>query len=171
MPYYVKIESQKFGVVTAMTGTAEVAERLSNTNNDVAGADFAYLYQYTVEVEQPHNETGAANASSAPFTNQVTLLVPDYESIISHLLNVHNGIDTIDKLTLNITARVGGQETKLGWYEMTNGMIVDTKVTVQDQRQLEKLKHRGEIELTLKFQKIEFNDARSNTTGSLVTTS
>ena len=169
MPYYVEVETTSYGNLTAKCGTADVAKRLSNVNSSVAGPDFAYVYSFNLNVEQPHNEAGAATSSSAPFQNQLTLVVPDYEPLSSCALNTINGHDVIKQLTLNITARDAGKETLLNQYVMTDGILVAKRHVVRDQRDADAQRHRGEVELTFKFQEIVSNDKVSNTQGTIKT--
>ncbi len=170
MPYYTKIETTTYGVMTAGCGDTKLADRLANTNTQVAGADFAYVYQFDLDIQQPHNEAGAANASSAPFTQDIMLTLPDYEPIPAGMLIVMNGHDVIKTLTLNITARRAGQETLLGQYVMTNGILIGAEHMIKDQRDPEALKHRGEIQLSLRFNNIQFQNFVTNTQGQLATT-
>jgi hypothetical protein len=168
MPYYVQIQTTSYGNLTAKCGTKAIADRLSNTSS-VAGDDFAYAYKYEFSVRQPHNEAGAATSSSAPFQNELVLLLPDYEPMSSCALNTINGHDVIKQLTLNITGRRNGQETLLNQYIMSDGILVSKKHEVKDQRDTDAQAHRGEIELTFKFQKVQINDSVANTQGTLET--
>ena len=169
MPYYVEIETTTYGNLTAKCGTADVAKRLSNVNAGVAGPDFAYVYSFDLKVEQPHNQSGAATSSSAPFQNEITLVVPDYEPLSTCALNTINGHDVIKQLTLNLTAREAGKETLLNQYIMTDGILVSKRHVVRDQRDQDAQRHRGEMELTFKFQQIVGNDKVANTQGTLMT--
>lgn len=169
MPYYLSIESTSYGYVSAKCGTPEVAKRLSNTNKDVAGENFCYVYSFKLDIDQPHNEAGAATASSAPFQNQIALVVPDYEPLSAAALNVINGHDVIKKLILNIAARDAGKEILLAQYVMRDGILVKCEHAVRDQRDPEAQKHRGEIVLVFKFQEVDVIDKVGNTQGNLKT--
>jgi hypothetical protein len=170
MPYYAKIETTTYGVMTAGCGDAKLADRLANTNTQVAGSDFSFIYHFKLNIQQQHNQAGAANASSAPFCQDIELVLPDYEPLPASMLIVMNGHDVIQKLTLNLTARRAGQESLLGQYVMTNGILIGAEHVIQDQRDPEALKHRGEVRLALRFNQIQFQNRVTNTQGQLTTT-
>ena len=169
MPYYVQVETTTYGNLTAQCGTADVADRLSNTNSTVAGNDYSFVYDFDINIEQPHNEISAGNVSSAASIHTVAFTVPDYEPLAAQALNVLAGQDLIKQVTLNITAIQKGQQKLLAQYTMSNGMLIDYEHSVQDQRTAEAQKHRGQIKLTFKFEKIELEDKVGNTQGTITT--
>ena len=170
MPYYVEIETETYGALTAQCGTKDVADRLSNVNTDVAGQDFAYVYAYDFDIEQPHNEHGAGTVSSAPALHSVTLTLPDYEPIIAGALNVLSGQDRIKSLTFNACAVEKGNNKLLFQYSMQDGMIVGYEHVIEDQRSTDAQRQRGHVEIILKFQQITVTNKVTNTQGALNTT-
>lgn len=171
MPYYVKIESKNSDIVTKDCGTAKIADRLANSNANVAGDDFAYVYTFDFDVEQPHNEHGAGTVSSAPALHNVTITTPDYEPILVNALNVLARQDTLPKVTFNIAATKQGSNELLAQYVMEHGMLVNYEHVIDDQRNAEAQKQRGHIIMTFKFQKVTVNNKVSNNSGVLTTTS
>lgn len=170
MPYYVEIETETYGALTVQCGTKDVADRLANTNSDVAGPDFAYVYAYDFDIEQPHNEHGAGTTSSAPALHTVTLTLPDYEPIIAGALNVLSGQDRIKSLTFNGCAVDKGTNKLLFQYTMQDGMIVGYEHVIDDQRSADAQKQRGHVNIVLKFQQVTVTNKVTNTQGALNTT-
>ena len=170
MPYYVKVETQTYGTLTTQCGSANVAERLANTNSEVAGQDFAYVYAFDFDIQQPHNEHGAGTVSSAPALHTVTITIPDYEPVLAGALNVLAGQDVIKTLTFNIATIKQGSNKLLAQYVMDDGMLVDYEHIIDDQRTQEAQKQRGHIILTFKFKKVTLSNKVTNTEGTITTT-
>lgn len=170
MPYYVQIETETYGALTAQCGSKEVADRLSNTNSDVAGNDFAYVYCFDFDIQQPHNEHGAGTVSSAPALHTVSFSLPDYEPIVANILNVLAGQDRIKTLTFNICSIQQGNNKLLVQYTMEDGMVTEYEHAVDDQRNPEAQKQRGHVNLSFKFQKVTVANKVTNTQGTLTTT-
>lgn len=169
MPYYVQIETETYGALTAQCGTKEVADRLSNTNSDVAGADYAYVYGFDFNVEQPHNEHGAGTVSSSQALHTVSVIIPDYEPVVAGILNVLSGQDRIKTLTFNTCSIQGGTQKLLTQYVMSDGMVIEYEHVVDDQRMPEAQKQRGHVILNFKFQKVTVSNKVTNTQGSMST--
>ncbi len=169
MPYYVQIETETYGALTASCGTKEVSDRLSNTNSDVAGQDFAYVYSFDLDIAQPHNEHGAGTVSSAPALHTVTFTVPDYEPIIAGALNVLAGQDRIKTLTFNLCSVQQGNSKLLAQYVMKDGMMVDFEHVIDDQRSPDAQKQRGHVNLSFKFQEVDVTNKITNTQGAIKT--
>lgn len=150
MPYYVQIETEKNGALTAQCGSKEVADRLSNTNSEVAGQDFSYVYSFDFDIQQPHNEHGAGTVSSSPALHTVTFTLPDYEPVVAGILNVLNGQDRIKTLTFNICSIQQGSNKLLAQYVMTDGMVIEYEHVIDDQRLPESQKQRGHVNLSFK---------------------
>ncbi len=170
MPYYVKVDSTTYGTLTAQCGSANVADRLANSNSDVAGADFAYVYAYDFDIQQPHNEHGAGTVSSAPALHTVAITVPDYEPILAGAVNILAGQDVIKQVTFNMAAIKQGSNKLLAQYVMEDGMLVEYEHVVDDQRNTDAQKQRGHVILTFKFKKVTVSNKVTNTEGSLTTT-
>jgi hypothetical protein len=170
MPYYVKVESTTYGILTAQCGSTTVADRLGNTNNDVAGADFSYVYAYNFNIEQPHNEHGAGTISAAPALHSVILTTPDYEPMLAGAINILAGQDIIKQVTFNIAAVKQGGNKLLAQYTLEDGMLINYQHIISDQRSLESQRQRGHIILAFKFKKITMSNKITNTEGSLTTT-
>ncbi len=170
MPYYVQIETDTYGALTAQCGTKDVADRLSNTNSDVAGADFSYVYCFDFDIQQPHNEHGAGTISSAPALHTISFTIPDYEPVVAGILNVLGGQDRIKTLTFNICSIQQGNSKLLVQYVMTDGMITEYEHVVDDQRNPDALKQRGHVNLTFKFQQVQVTNKVTNTQGQINTT-
>lgn len=171
MPYYVEIASQNKGTLTATCGTANIADRLANTNSDVAGNDFAYVYAFDLDVQQPHNEHGAGTVSSAPALHTVTVTVPDYEPILTGAIEILAAQDVIKQLTFNIAAIKQGSNKLLAQYVMSDGMMIDYEHIIDDQRLLDAQKQRGHVIMTFKFKQINISNKVSNSEGTITTTS
>ena len=169
MPYYLQIETTTYGFMTAKCGSSDVADRLSNLNGEVAGENFCYVYDFSVTVEQPHNEAGAGNVSSVAAIHEVNFTLPDYEPLTAAALNILSGQDLIKSVVLNVTAVQKGNHQLLGQYTMQNGMLVGYAHQIQDQREEQARRQRGEAELKFKFQQIDFEDRVSQTQGSMTT--
>ena len=170
MPYYVQIETDTYGALTAQCGTKEVADRLSNTNSDIAGADFAYVYDFDFDVQQPHNEHGAGTVSSSPALHTISFTIPDYEPVVAGVLNVLAGQDRIKTLTFNICSIQQGNSKLLVQYVMTDGMVTNYEHVVDDQRTPEAQKQRGHVNLSFKFQEVTVTNKVTNTQGTIKTT-
>lgn len=173
MPFYVEIKTKTCGTVTANCGSPQIADRLSNQDESTGGgADRALVNQFRFELMQAHDELGGLNTSLAPFTHSLTLFLPDYEPLISVAANVMNQHDAITQLTLNATRRINsGQESVTQTYTMKNGLLVQFRHQVPDQRDSGNLKHRGELMLGFKFQQIQVDDKVSQTSGVIQTNS
>lgn len=169
MPYYVQIETDTYGALTGQCGTKDVADRLSNTNGDVAGADYAYVYAFDFDIQQPHNEHGAGTVSSSPALHTVSFTLPDYEPIVAGILNVLAGQDRIKTLTFNICSIQQGNQKLLTQYVMTDGMVIEYDHAVDDQRMPDAQKQRGHVTLNFKFQKVTVSNKVTNTQGSMST--
>ncbi len=170
MPYYVQIETTTYGALTASCGTKDIADRLSNTNSDVAGADFAYVYSFDFDIQQPHNEHGAGTVSSSPALHTLTFTLPDYEPIVAGILNVLAGQDVIKSLTFNICSIQQGNNKLLLQYVMNDGMVTEYEHVVDDQRLPDSQKQRGHVNLSFKFQQVNVTNKVTNTQGALNTT-
>lgn len=167
MPFYVDIQTQSCGSVTAHCGTQQIADRASNTDEQSgAGADRSLVNRFRFELVQAHDQTG--NSSLAPFTHQLTLFLPDYEPLISAATNVINKHDLITKLVLNATRRINSDsESVTQSYTMTNGILTQFNHQVLDQRDGQNLQHRGEVILGFRFQHIQTDDKLTQTVGVL----
>lgn len=170
MPYYVKIESQNSDIVTKDCGTAKIADRLANSNGNVAGDDFSWVNAFELDIEQPHNEHGGGTVSPAPALHTITITTPDYEPILVATVNVLARQDLIKKVTFNIAAIKQGNNDLLAQYIFENGMITDYQHIIDDQRDPNAQKQRGHVVMTFKFQKITVNNKVSNNSGVLTTT-
>lgn len=170
MPYYVQIETETYGALTAQCGSKEVADRLSNTNSDVAGPDFSYVYNFDFDIQQPHNEHGAGTVSSSPALHTVNFTLPDYEPIVAGILNVLGGQDRIKTLTFNLCTIQQGNNKLLLQYVLSDGMVTEYEHVIDDQRLPESQKQRGQVNLTFKFQQVTVSNKVTNTQGTLTTT-
>ena len=170
MSYYVCIHTQTFGVLTSLCGSSKIAGRLSNVDNDCAGNDYCLVYAHHIAFNQPHDDTGGANCSTAPFMHAIEVLLPDYEPLIACIFNVINNHDVIKKLYLNATKRSGnGKEVITQQYQLEDGLLTDFAHKVRDQRQETHLRHRGEVKLGFKFQSLTVEDKVNNSTGVATT--
>lgn len=169
MPYYVQITSEKNKEITVGCGEDKIAGRLANVSKN-AGPNFSYVYAFELNIAQPHNEHGAGNISSAPALHTVSLTLPDYEPIAAMVLPVMQQQDKITKLIFNQTSNQQNGQL-LGQYEMSNGMIIDYKHIIDDQRLPDAQKQRGHINLVLKFEQITYSDHITNKQGVINTTS
>lgn len=171
MPYYVEIESATSGKITAKCGTKEIADRLTNTDAAAGGgADFSVVNNFMFDVMQAHDEFGGANANAASFSHSVTLILPDYEPLVTCATNVMNKHDRITKLTCNFTQRINAEkESIIFQYVMEDGLINSMRHLISDQRGGGSV--RGQLEISFKFQKISNDDKKANTSGVLTTNS
>lgn len=173
MSFYVKIQSQSCGVVTAQCGTEAVSGRLSNTDNTTgAGRDCAWVNHFRFELTQAHDALGGVGSTLAPFAHELILFLPDYEPLITAAANVMNKHDEISLLTLNATRRLNdANESMTQTYTMKKGLLTQLRHQVYDQQDQSRLNHRGELMMGFKFQEIQLEDHVGQTSGLIQTNS
>lgn len=171
MPYYIEIESATTGKLTAKCGTKEIADRLSNTDASTGGgADFSIVNHFAFDVMQAHDEFGGANANASPFSHALTIVLPDYEPLVTAATNAMNKHDRITKVTCHFTQRINAQKEQIVFvYVFEDGLITNMRHMITDQRGSGG--SRGQIELAFKFQKIINEDKKANTSGLMQTNS
>ena len=169
MPYYLKIETESFGALTAQTGGDTVAKRLANTNSSVAGDDFCYVYGFDFSVEQPHNQLQGNVMSQAHALHAMQFTLPDYEPLTANVLNVLAGQDVIQRATFNIAAVQEGKPVLLTQYTMEQGMITHYAHRITDQRHHDQSRQRGQVHLHMCFERINVEDHVVQTHGLLTT--
>lgn len=171
MPIYVNIQSKSYGSVTQQSGDTQLAGRNSNVQAPLS-ADFSLTYDWGYEFAQPHNDSfGAANHSQAALETQVWFKIPLYHSIPAQLLNVmanKDTIDTVDVYEVDRQAKGGSQVTRMH-LQFSNAIVTNVELVQGDQRDPEQ-KGSGAIKVTLKAQKIQYDDKIINVSGHLDTT-
>ncbi|AIT09079.1 hypothetical protein LO80_03215 [Candidatus Francisella endociliophora] len=162
MPMYVQAKMENTGELFLHCGSKEVAGRNSNIQNG-AGEHFSLVYNIDLHLVPNHS------ASLDNITSVLALEMPAYEPLIAAVFNAVNQKDVVSKLVLNNVDRAptGGTNKILSTYTATDGRIVD--VTLHKNDGQDKAKNVNEIIVLFQFEKIVFDDNRSNTSGEVQT--
>lgn len=163
MPIYVQAKMENTGELFLHCGSKEVAGRNSNVQNG-AGEHFSLVSDI-----QLHLIPGLAS-DLHNVTSVLILRCPAYEPLTAAIFNAVNQKDVVSKLVLNNVDRAptGGTNKILSTYTATNGRIVDMFLHKNDGQ--EKAKNINEVSITFEFEKIAFDDNKSNTSGEVQTT-
>ena len=156
MPIYCEIETKNNGAFFAKCGTEDIAGRNSNTS-EIAGDDYALIFSCNWYISREYS------SSYDDVLFHFNLTTPAFAPAVASALNALNVKDGIEKMTIKITGTHNNlRNTVVSEYITENGIL--RNVTTSHDHESE-----GQLVLSLEFEKMQFNNLITNTTGQIKT--
>ena len=160
---YVQANTPQDDELFLKCGTKAVAGRIASAKSAGSGDNFSTVLNSNLQIIQPYDFT-ANSFNTANFLHQLTIVVPNYQTIQAMALNIMSFKQTIHSLVLNsvaVTSTGSGREL-ICQYQLHNGFI--THYDCQPGAFGE-----GTITFGFVFEKIAYSDWATNTSGQMST--
>lgn len=160
MSVYCKIKTENNGEFFAKCGTPRIAGRSANSNSGFTDDD------YSLVIDHGYNLIANHHSSLESFNFNFHLTVPAYEPIKASMLNVINSQDPIEEMTIKVIISHQGK-----FYISEKYVATDGKLTFANfkQKSTSDNNTKGEIHLAFSFNKLNYDNNMTQTTGSITT--